>query len=734
MIAPMHRGGRAKRRRTAGPGRRPRDLRDHRRPRARDDLPLALPARGARAARLPDRRRRVRRLDARAARRARARLDRRHGRAARRGGVRSASRSGSPTSTATSRTTRPTAGCGGDRGRRRSRSSTSRSRRRSSGRSSAGSPTRAHRRTRRVVVEKPFGHDLASARALNAELHALIDESQLYRIDHFLGKMSVEDILYLRFANTILEPVWNRQLRLVRADHDGRGLRRRRPRALLRPGRRHARRRPEPPAPGAEHGRDGAARPAAASDVDQRPQARRLHRDGRGGPGALRARPVPRLPRRRRRRAGLADGDVLRAAARDRQLALVGRAVLHPSRQVAAGDRDRGARRLQARRRGSASSRGTRRARRRTSSCCGSARGRARGSGCRRRPPRGRRCAPSSSTWTSRAWAAKGRPRTRCCSTRRMRGDSSHFARQDAVEETWRVVQPLIDSPPPVEVYEPGLVGARVRRRPRPRARTAGTTRGCRHEEARMTGREAPPARGCSASVSSSRGRRRGPDDRGGARVTVAPLASGRPGPSSSATSRRCATPTSATSSPPTRPRRAPRRRGRRALPRLLEEPRHRRDARACSCSSPRSRASRERTEAMFRGDRINVTEDRSVLHVALRMPRGPSLVVDGVDVVAARPRGARPHGRVRRARPLRRVDGAHRQADPQRRQHRDRRLRPRPGDGLRGAAPLRAPRPDVPLRLQRRLHRLRRGHARPRPRGDALHRRPRRRSRRSRR
>ena len=65
-------------------------------------------------------------------------------------------------------------------------------------------------KTGRVVVEKPFGHDLESARALAAEIHQYIDESQLYRIDHFLGKMGLGEILYLRLANPILEPVWSR--------------------------------------------------------------------------------------------------------------------------------------------------------------------------------------------------------------------------------------------------------------------------------------------------------------------------------------------------------------------------------------------------------------------------------------------------------------------------------------------------------------------------------------------
>jgi glucose-6-phosphate 1-dehydrogenase len=75
----------------------------------------------------------------------------------------------------------------------------------------AGLATQDGGQWRRVVIEKPFGHDLESARALNRQIGQVLSENQIYRIDHYLGKETVQNILVFRFSNGIFEPIWNRR-------------------------------------------------------------------------------------------------------------------------------------------------------------------------------------------------------------------------------------------------------------------------------------------------------------------------------------------------------------------------------------------------------------------------------------------------------------------------------------------------------------------------------------------
>lgn len=308
----------------------------------------------------------------------------------------------------------------------------------------------------RVAVEKPFGHDLASARALNAALHEYLAESQLYRVDHFLGKMSVEDIVYLRFANTVLEPVWNRQFVstvLVTMGEDF-GIRDRGrfydPVGALRDVvQNHLLQvlslvAMEPPAGGADPVRDR-KRDVFLAMADANP-ARYVRGQYRGyldvagvAPGSqtetycalaleidnwrwtgvpfvLRAgKSLPvtvtevRVVFRQAPSLGLLPRTARRAEADELVLRIGPEPGARLQLQAKAPDGD------------------------------------------------GLRSVPLEMEFAS--VGGEGPTSYEVLLDAVMRGDQSHFARQDLVEETWRVLQPLIDRPSPVEVYEPGTWG-----------------------------------------------------------------------------------------------------------------------------------------------------------------------------------------------------------------------------------------------------------------------------------
>ena len=209
----------------------------------------------------------------------------------------------------------------------------------------------------RVVIEKPFGTTLQEAQELNENVLGVFREEQVFRIDHYLGKETVQNVLAFRFANGLFEPIWNRNyidhVQITASEEH----RHRQARGLLRQVGRAARPRAEPHAPAAVpalHGaagallrRRGARREGQGAARDRAPDARSRARTttvrAQYSAGTVGGEEVPGLPRRGGRARRLAHRDLRRAAPGGRQLALGRRADLPAHRQApdAQGHRDR---------------------------------------------------------------------------------------------------------------------------------------------------------------------------------------------------------------------------------------------------------------------------------------------------------------------------------------------------------------------------------------------------------